>query len=314
MTIIDLNEQCNYLLKEIEKNCRKAAMTRSQIERLRMEKQETVFRTPSVSNDTFVECEKDNEREAFEDEIEYYLSDYRSLELPISNDDIQTILPKRSNYHFQDILLRLQAESIREIKEIEEIMMESNHLTTSELLEYRQLLDIEKLKIETLRECLVQKDDSSFIEEEKNQLILVPTPSFNVRIIDDLEHIPSEYYPNFYELIQSIVDGSFKGVKRFKNNRYLIGISEVKAFKIRVIFTRLGPNTYALITAFMKKSDNDKLYQESLQNKVSEYRKIESDLKKNLSNEEFLLENDKAVEEMFALLRGEKEEKRGILI
>lgn len=314
MTIIDLNEQCNYLLKEIEKNCRKAAMTRSQIERLRMEKQETVFRTPSVSNDTFVKCEKDNEREAFEDEIEYYLSDYRSLELPISNDDIQTILPKRSNYHFQDILLRLQAESIREIKEIEEIMMESNHLTTSELLEYRQLLDIEKLKIETLRECLVQKDDSSFVEEEKNQLVLVPTPSFNVRIIDDLEHIPSEYYPNFYELIQSIVDGSFKGVKRFKNNRYLIGISEVKAFKIRVIFTRLGPNTYALITAFMKKSDNDKLYQESLQNKVSEYRKIESDLKKNLSNEEFLLENDKAVEEMFALLRGEKEEKRGILI
>ncbi len=314
MVIIDLKEECDYLLGEIEKKCRKAAMTRAQIERLRLERRGASFPISTVSDSTLVETEEDEERDAFEDEIDYYLSDYRTLEAPITKEAIQEVLPKKSNYRYQDIMFRLQAESIREIKEIEEILMENKDISTVELKEYRQLLDLEKNKIRILRECLSEKEDVSSQDEKKNQLILVPTPSFNIRIIDDLEHIPSEYYPNFYELIQSIVDGTFKGVKRFKNNRYLLGISEVKAFKIRVVFTRLDSNTYALITAFMKKCDNDKLYQESLQSKVSEYRKIEDQLRNSLSNEDFISENNRYIEEMFSLLRGEREDKKGIIL
>ena len=310
MAIVDLEEQCDHLLEEIENNCRRAAKIRMQIERLEVEKRE-VPKESFIPHPSFHEEVVDEERDDFEDEVDYYLSDYRMLDSSFEKEDLLSILPKKSNYHYQDIIFRLQAESIREIKEIDEILLESDEITKEELSEYRELLDVERKKISILKECLNDHDLSQLEEEEKNQIILVPTSYGNIRIIDELEHLPRDYYSNFYELIQSIIDGSFKGVKRFTNNRLLVGMSEVKAFKIRVVFTRISKNSYALITAFMKKSDNEKIYQESLQNKVSEYRKIEKDLKQNLSNESFLQDNEKNVKELFELLAGVKEDEKG---
>ena len=126
--------------------------------------------------------------------------------------------------------------------------------------------------------------------------------SGNIRIIDDLEHIPNDYYDGFKDLINSIIDGTFKNVKTFSNNEGLLGISEVKAFKIRLVFKRLNNNTYALITAFMKKWDNDKLYQESLANKIKDYYSIETKLKELINNPEFIEENEKNVQQLWNVL------------
>lgn len=313
MAIIDLREECNYLLGEIEKNCRKAAMTRSQIERLQSIKTGTRLNLPIDIHDDDTLEEIEEEDDEFEDEVGYYLSDYRDLEYPFTIDDFHAILPKRSNYHFQEIISRLQAESIREMKEINEIMMESEDISEEELREYQQLLSAEKEKIVALRDYSNPSSYDDTLDDEQNQIILVPTLSGNIRILDELEKIPKEYYPDFYELIQSIIDGSFKGVKRFTNNRALVGMSEVKAFKVRVVFSRLNKNSYALITAFMKKTDNSKLYQESLRNKVSEFHKVEEFLKNSLFDEGFIEENEKNVLTLMNLLTGDKEDKMGCI-
>ena len=86
----------------------------------------------------------------------------------------------------------------------------------------------------------------------------------NIRVIDEIEKISKsspEFCSEFLELFQSIQDGSFKRVKRFLNNNKLVGISEVRGFKPRVVFDRIGKNDYAIITAFLKKCDNDRGYE-----------------------------------------------------
>ena len=72
---------------------------------------------------------------------------------------------------------------------------------------------------------------------------------------EEIWHLTKDFYPSFLELIKSIEDGTFKGVKRFTNNHDLLGVNEVKAHQVRVGFVRLAVDTYALITAFVKKSD-----------------------------------------------------------
>ena len=66
---------------------------------------------------------------------------------------------------------------------------------------------------------------------------------------------------------------TFRNVKRFSsNNTETAGFCEVKNHKTRVVFDRVGPNTYAVITAFMKKSDKDKGYFDFLKRVLSDYK------------------------------------------
>ena len=54
---------------------------------------------------------------------------------------------------------------------------------------------------------------------------------------------------------------------RFKNRKNLTDISkvlEVKNFKTRIIFSRVGQTKYAILGMFMKKVDKDKLQREFL--------------------------------------------------
>lgn len=315
MEIIDLEEQCNFLLGEIEKNCRKAAMIREQIKRLKMHNKSNEEQPKTVIQ-SFKESEERDAEEInpFEDEVEYYLEDYRNLEEDFTEADLFSILPSEKNYNFKSIILRLQAESIREIKDLNELIQEISNPTKEELEEYRTLLTHEQRKISALKEILKKPEKLQETQKKKNLIVLVPNEAGNITVLNEIaSDIPREYYSNFKELFESIIDGTFKGVKRFSNNSNLTGISEVKAFKIRIAFTRLNKNTYAIISMFMKKFTNDKHYQKTLSKKVKCYRKIENYLKQATANEEFMEENKKNVEELFRVLSKEESEtnKRG---
>lgn len=307
MEIVDLEEQCNYLLGEIEKNCRKAAMIRSQIERLKMQSKSN-NKPSKITIQSFEEREESQEEiNPFEDEVDYYLEDYRNLEEDFTEEDLFSILPSEKNYNFKSIILRLQAESIREMKDLNELIQEISNPTQEELEDYRKLLIQEQRKISILKEVLRKPEKLIETQKEKNRLVLVPSEAGNITALSEItSDIPKEYYSNFKELFDSIIDGTFKGVKRFSNNSNLTGISEVKAFKIRIAFTRLNKNTYAIISVFMKKFTNDKHYQETLSKKVKNYRRIESYLKQQAGNEEFMEENEKNVEELFRILSKEE--------
>ncbi|MBR2678244.1 MAG: hypothetical protein IKE63_02385 [Bacilli bacterium] len=298
-------KQCNELLKTIENDCKEARIKRSELNRL---KKHVKYETDDKCNLDIKEIkpiqssEIVSEEEEFNDEISFYLDNYRTLDDNFTYEDIISVLPTKDNYNYEDIINRLIAESYKEIKEINELLIEDDSLSKEELIECKALIDKEKTKISYLRKSMIEEDEV-INDEHKNRIVLVPTIGGNIRVIDELEHIATDYYDSFLELINSIINGKFKNVKTFTSNAQLMGISEVKAFKTRVVFSRLDKNTYALITAFVKKTDTDKLYKDTLKRKASHFKENESLLKEKIKDEEFMRLNNQYVEELFNLLR-----------
>lgn len=294
----------NDLLKVIEVDCKEARLKRAELSRLKkhlhsdtVEEAITDNKNLKVETSSNISLEDDD----FNDEISFYLDSYKKLDDQFTYEDIINVLPTKDNYNYIDIINRLIAESYKEIKEINELLMEDDSIPKEELVEYKALIGKEKLKIKYLRKSMLEEEQTT-IKEHKNRIVLVPTINGNIRIIDELEHIAGEYYDSFLELINSIINGTFKNVKTFTSNPQLTGVSEVKGFKTRVVFSRLDKNTYGLITAFVKKTDTDKLYKETLTRKVTHFRENESKLKEKIKDSEFMELNDLYIEELFNLI------------
>lgn len=300
--ILDPNSSLDEMLEVIEDNIRTTQQTREEISKLKLQsrrvKKQDVVIQPRKKEPTEKEpyCDID-----FEEEMEYYLTDYKSLREDKLEEDLLSILPSKKTYRYKDIILRLIAESLKEIKEINELISREK-FSSEELIDLRSVILLEKKKISILKEHLKHKDEVETEEEVNNEIILVPSLTGNVKLIEDLEHIHPSNYEAFLELIESIKNGTFKGVKRFTNNMRFAGISEVRGFQVRIAFARIGKNKYALITAFTKKCDNDKGYRDSLTQKLSDYRLQEDKLKVLAEDEEFLRENELNVERLYALL------------
>lgn len=301
---IDTTDDNDFLLSIIEKNCQLATSARNEIknsEMLLKQKKTTVIET---KKDNFVVETDDNLSKTdseFEDTIKYFLQDYSLLEEGFDEEELFDMLPSKKLYRYKDILYRLIAESYKEIKILNEFASDST-IKSADLEDIKSLILNEKRKIDLVKEFLNKKEEKVELNDETNSLILVPTTGGNIRILSELESMPIEYMPLFKELIDSIVDGTFKNVKGFNNNNTLNGVSEVKGPGVRIVFKRLSKNKYALITAFIKRSNNDMGYQDSLRSKVADFRLIHDDLKANLDNQEFIDENNKYVLELYRLL------------
>lgn len=297
-------ENSEIILIQLEDLRRKIEEVKTSIQKL--ETKEGIKKEEEI-----IEIEEEDEEieEENDDEYQFYLENYRLLREDFTKKEMKEILPRRKNKNYKNILIRLSIESIKEIKELEE-MRELSEKEEQEEIE--DLIQLELKKIKMIQERLKKKEVKEEIEEieeqeEKNEIILVPTISGNIRLLDEIEHIPKEYYEGFKELIDSIIDGTFKNIKCLTKNKILNGLYEVKLFKIRVVFKRIKDNKYALITAFVKKSNRDKLYLESLRSKIFDYKQMEKKIKELIENDSFLEENEKAVIELYNQLERKEE-------
>ena len=197
-------------------------------------------------------------------------------------------------------------ESIKEIKEIEEFIEEETDKES--LLEMRHLVESEKEKIRILKELLKEEEKEEEIEK-KNRIFLAPTPSGRIRIQEDMKTLPQETYPGFIELIESIKNGTFKGVKRLINDLNLdLAISEVRGDGIRILFSRMDKNTYTLVTAFQKKTMSSKGYHEMIKSRIQSYKQVLEEFKYLLEEESYQIEQEKEAKELCLMLK--KEEKK----
>lgn len=118
-------------------------------------------------------------------------------------------------------------------------------------------------------------------EPQENELVYLKSDIGNYYALKDLDDIPKEYYASFLELLLSIQNN------RFKNRKNLTDISkvlEVKNFKTRIIFSRVGQTKYAILGMFMKKVDKDKLQRKFLLARQDQFlRQVET--LKNTENE-----------------------------
>ena len=276
---IDFNDTVTKITCTIDAICARASVTRREIDKLKQqninngeERKLEIFET-----DEIVE-EKESVDEEFEDEIDFYLNDYLYINDNFTMDELIKILPSKNNYRFNDIIMRLYAESLKAMNEYR-ILSKDESNSKEELDVIVKALVSEKRKMSYLLEIINHKDEIKE-KDNKNKLFLIPNSTGSVKILDDLRSEDASFYPAFLELINSIEDGSFKYVKRFKNNNDLIGVCEVKGYQVRVVFVRIDKDTYGLITALVKKQDNDKNYRNFLRNRISEYRKVCPNLKK----------------------------------
>ena len=298
-----MEENSETLLLQLEELRRKIETVKTSIHKL-----ET--REVSKKKEEIIEIEEEDEEieEENDDEYQFYLENYRLLREDFTKKEMKEILPRRKNKNYRNILIRLSIESIKDIKELEE-MREISEKEEQEEIEH--LIQLELKKIKMIQERLSKKEEKEELKEEeleeKNEIILVPTISGNIRLLDEIEHISIEYYEGFKELIDSILDGTFKNIKCLTKNKILNGLYEVKLFKIRVVFKRIKDNKYALITAFVKKSNRDKLYLESLRSKIFDYKQMEKKIKELIENDKFLEENEKAVIELYNQLERKEE-------
>lgn len=307
--LTDVTEE--QLLEAMKKNANTASLCREQIRKMKAAAAKTKKVVPIPDIEEYPQTsaiEDDEDKANFEEEIEYYISGMKEITADNIDEEIEDVLPVRKNPNYRTILYRLKLESLRNIREIEELFEETDE--TEDLTIFKEEIILEQRKIAYIDKALTQQNSSEIIQgpEEKNNIVFVPTSGGSIRVLDEMERIPQEYQAGFKELFDSIQDGTFKGIKKFKNNNALNGIIEVKGFQVRVVFARLNKNTYALITAFIKKCDNDNGYISVLKQKVADYRLISEQLKKNLSNQEFMDQQREYTEELYRLL-GEQDSK-----
>ena len=249
----------------------------------------------------------------FEKEVEYYLSEFLNLK-EYNKESIEDILPSRNNYNYEKIILRIMAEVTHDIKDIKEIIItDSSSMERSELEEYKSELLGTIRKRELLKEILFTKiDEEEEVIDKSNKLIFVPIKnSDKVRIFDELKDIPQEEYEGFIELFESIKNGSFKNIRRFVNNEALNGALEVKGYQVRILFQRLSKDCYAIISAFIKKTQNDSGYRNAIKNKYAEYKNIEKNLKESIKDTEFINKNKEVEDEVFRILSNGKSDDKG---
>ena len=302
--ISDLTEQD--LIEVLNHNVRCAEFKRKEIDKMEKATASSEIEITDIPQEPAkVKEKKEIIDEDFEDEIDYYLSDFRNASLEELNEDYEEVLPSRKNGNHKKIILRIIAELNKDIKEINEmITSEIESMSSKELTDYKKEVDELTARIAILKKALKEeKEDTNTDNKKENTVIYAPTETGNIRILDDFKSIPSDYYEGFIELLDSIKDGSFKNIKRFKNNEALKPALEVKGFQIRVVFFRVAKNTYIVLTAFIKKTDNNAGYRKPLEIKVTNYKNvIAPKLKKLITDKEFLEENRKTDEEVYRVL------------
>lgn len=302
--ISDLTEQ--ELIEVLDHNKRCAEFKRKEIDKMKKATASSEIEITEIPQE--IVKPKENKEiidEDFEDEVDYYLSDFRNASIEELQNEKEEILPSRKNGNYKKIILRIIAELNKDIKEINEmIISESADMSSKELKDYqKEIIDL-KTRISILKDSLKEKqEDKNNSSRKENTIIYAPTDSGNIRILDDFRSIPTDYYEGFIELLNSIKDGSFKNIKRFTNNESLKPALEVKGFQIRVVFFRAAKNTYIVLTAFIKKTNNNAGYRRPLEIKVTNYKNvIAPKLKKLIDDKEFLEENKKIDEEVYRVL------------
>ena len=296
---------CEKLLKKIESNCLKAKDKIKLIESYNKtdcdKKIDFSFLVEEEADEEIINDGSDDEFSKFESFVSLYLSDILKLSGNIELEDIINILPPKSNGYFKDLVYRLQAELLKEISDFSSF--DISDLSKEDLEDCLELINTNKKKISLLKEALNYEDKNNIEEEcSLNKLVLVPTASGNIRILDDLKKIPSESYSAILDLIKTIEKGEFQGLKKLTNNGNVESIYEVKGITARVLFSRISSNHYALITCFLKKVTFDNYYNSVITNASNLFKRNQEFLKENLSNKEFMKENDLNIEEMYRIL------------
>lgn len=300
---IDKDTTLEELEKIIKYNIGRASIVRDNIKFL--DKAEEIKNTSSSSKQD--DCEEleitDITEDIDEEKEDEYLYYYHNIIEQLKNDTkhseildiILDNLPSCENKNYLNIVNRIKLELLKQIYELDTLLNDDDIKCDIELT--NEIVE-EKAKIYAVIEAInyvqTEKKESQIekVLTVDNKLIFLETPGGSIYAESDLYSISEEYYESFMNLLISIKNGTFKNVKMLNGGyKLLVGISEVKDFKTRIIFDQLGKNAYVIIGIFTKKCNTDTNYREFLVNRVSYYRKQKQYLKEMINDEDFVEKN-----------------------
>lgn len=306
LSTVEMKEQTKINIKTIKLLNEEVARLKQVREQEEITAEKNIEVTKETDETFDIEIESDN---SLIEEINYYYSRI------LSEDDsvLKELLPSLKNSNYQNIVYGICALLLKEITEIKVfIETEKDSLTKQELEDFKEEIINKQRLITEINKANVEIIDKGESEENKisNNIVFLETSSGNIYAKEDLNPnvIPSEYYAGFYELLKSIEEGTFKNVKKLtSNNNGTAGISEVKGFKRRVIFDRVGPNTYVVIGIYTKKSNKDKSYLDPLKNRIAIYRKRREYIVEQAKNDEYIKEQQEILNGIYEIIKPKQE-------
>ncbi len=286
------------LIKALKSNVRTANSVRKEISKLK----NAILSDSEALEENKEQCIicDDSDEDDDDLEYEYYYEPIKAISMDESSETVKEIieesLPSKNNSNYFNIVNRIKAEIFKEILVYSSMLDETSDLEFIE--EVKSCISFEQLKLSLVKTCENSKKIES-ANEIKNNIVFFNRNSDRTYAMDDIKSISSEYYESFLELLESIEDGSFKNIRRLTTtNNKLNSISEVKGFKTRIIFDKVGKNTFIILQLAVKKSDFDKEYRESLTNRVSIYRCYKPSIVENAKDNKYLEENSSILKEV----------------
>lgn len=288
----------------IRKNIGKASQIRKELE--------TIEKIKNVNNKEQEEdlissvIEETEEELADEEYLYYYINLLDDLKKAKDHkeiiDAVVENLPTTENKQYLNIVNRIKLEFLKELYGIKSLLIEEDDPEFIKAVEEECNSIMEIIAIINELGNVKIEDKIEYDSKIENKIVFLETPNGSIYAENDLYSISTEYYERFLNMLLSIENGTFKSVKKFDNNNSILaGINEVKDFKTRITFDRIGKNTYIVLHAFIKKTDKDKSYLEALKTRVEYYKKHKTKILEKIKDEEYL-ESNKLIKE--ALIKG----------
>ena len=300
------------VLETIRENCKVVVGLQREIERLeKAEKEEVVVKPTTVCRAINSQLLSNEEKEEYSDDIGEEASYFIDTSVDLSDNpeelrnQLRSLLPPRTSGNYHRIMQRIRLNYIKSYNEyIRLVEEEKSSFTKQDIMMLMNEANHFLLAANILKELEYEEVLESEVQQEPNKIVFMTKGTGRAYIQDDLEKekLTSEQLEEFAVLLDSIVNGSFTNVKRLAGSDTVRGISEVKGSGKRILFDRMGPNIYVVITGFVKKTDTSMGYREFLNNRLNLYRAYEEMIRTNCNDPVYLAEQELLLQEVYKTL------------
>ena len=139
----------------------------------------------------------------------------------------------------------------------------------------------------------------------QKHLIFATSDLGNVYFLRDLKDVSEEYYKDVLDLLNDLQNNNISVMNETKDkklNGKLSDIFEKKAFKIRICYRILTPDTCYVMLVKMKKSTRDTKYNAEIENRKlnteSDYQRVKKLLQDPKSREDLISSNEEIKKEI----------------
>ena len=203
--------------------------------------------------------------------------------------------------NYQKYINMLKIALYKDLVSISNLAYENNSITDEDI----QAMSKELVDIYNAINDFEMEEELIISSQNKQNMLFFRTSLNRVVAFERIEkEIPSDVYPQLLELIMSIIDGKFKGLKVI----HLSKLFELRLGQIRIIFTRLTENKFLILDCFLKKHTTSKEYRERMLRINDYFLKEREEYLSRCEDPAFIAEHQKYLDDIIALCDIKKRE------